>query len=488
MPTLQLFYHHLTNHIVPGPQSISYFVPLLLKPLALLIPRSILARWQSVLIFMPIIVACTVHAWWCMGGVDVISVDGLLWAFFLLVFKDPWRDFRWVGSSTQPGKQSSRQGPGVVKAPTGLPEADGVGGLSEQTVLIQPATPQSEAKLGVKTTPRSKKENEESYPSTLWKRLPWVGTLVISIRLNNWRVNSPSHDRYQPPLPAFKSRTSFVCYALFCFVRGYLVLDLTRAYISYDLYFTDTTVSITSLLPFKSLRYVPPQLVRSMVVGAQAWALISQMFYLPCLLPIGLHALGWLKDEWSPHNWPTYFGSPMVIFKHGIRGFWGRYWHQTMRWSVSGPGYALADALHLRSSGLARYLVITTIAFGLSGTVHMGLVPPEPLHATVNFNTIRLCVAGFFWVQPIAMLFEMLITRLAARTGGPIYRTASVLEPRMLINAIWVVTWFSLCLPLLGEAGRQMGYWRVWPVPVSLWKGIRREGWIAWPVLQSGAS
>ena len=42
------FYHHLTQHIVPGPQSLSYFVTLLILPLALLIPRSVLSRWYAV--------------------------------------------------------------------------------------------------------------------------------------------------------------------------------------------------------------------------------------------------------------------------------------------------------------------------------------------------------------------------------------------------------------------------------------------------------
>jgi len=91
-----LTYHDLTHHIIPGPQSYSYFIPHLLLPLALLTPRSLLSRWQSIALFMPIIAATTLHAWWMMGGVDVISVDTLLHALLLLVLKDPWADFRYV--------------------------------------------------------------------------------------------------------------------------------------------------------------------------------------------------------------------------------------------------------------------------------------------------------------------------------------------------------------------------------------------------------
>ena len=224
-----------------------------------------------------------------------------------------------------------------------------------------------------------------------------------------------------------------------------------------------------------------------MLIGLQAWAMISQLFYLPCLLPLALNAVGLLPDLWSPHTWSPYFGSSRVIFTHGVRGFWGAYWHQTMRWGVAGPGYALADGLKLGKQSMLRYTIIAVSAFGLSGVVHMGLVPPEPLHATLSTNAERLCVAGFFWLQPIAMVLEVLVAsavRASGGGGGPEYwRAGTGLRVRMATNGLWAVLWFTLCIPLLGEAGRQLGYWRVWPLPVSLWKGLRGEGWVVWPFL-----
>lgn len=500
MPTLPIAYHHLTHHIVPGPQSISYFIPHILLPLALLTPRIVLSRWQNIIIFMPLIVACTIHAWWRMGGVDVISVNTPLWSLFLLALKDPWKDFRWIiwktGSQTPSyGRTGKDEKP--EKRMTDLPAtvalANDAEQVDEQSTLldgdvtdIAPTLVRNETDKGAAAQSKLSVD-EEAYPATLWRRLVWVNELMISIRLNNWKISSSSHDRYQPPTPAFRSRTSFAAYAIFCFVRGYVVLDFTSAYISYDPYFTHTSIAISAPLPpsMPLLAYMPSQLVRSMIIGAQAWALISQMFYLPCLLPVLLHALGWLQDEWSPHNWPTYFGSPSVIFRHGVRGFWGGYWHQTMRYTVSGPGYAIADATGLRKGGLGRYAVISAVAFGLSGCVHMGLVPPEPLHATIPPNAIWLYVAGFFWLQPLAMLLEVLTARIITRTTGSGYWQENTgLTMRMVLSGLWVLAWFSLCIPLLGEAGRQLGYWRHWIAPVSLWKGVKGEGWVAWPILQ----
>lgn len=469
---ITLTYHDLTHHVVPGPQSFSYFVTLLLLPVALLVPRSGLSKWQNVLWFVPTAVSCTIHAWYSMGGVDVISVDVLLWMVFLLVLRDPWKDFKRIRDS----RGSSRK----AEVGTGLPAVNDEGQLDEQTLLMEPEDRTSSSQPQTHEASFS----EQPYPPSLIERLPWVGVLLVSIRLNTWKINSPSHERSQPPPPAFNNRIAFVRHALFCFLRGYLTLDVTRAYLSYDPYFTGTASSISSPLPFSQISFIPPHLLRSMVIGAQAWALIGQMFYLPCLLPVGLHALGLLSDEWSPHIWPPYFGSPRAIFLNGVRGFWGQYWHQTMRWTVAGPGYAIADAFALDKKGFLRYAIITVVAFMLSGIVHMGLVPPEPTNATIPVNRIRLCVAAFFWWQPLAMLLEIVVERLTARyVKYGYWQTTLGSGTKMAINAVWVMAWFALTLPLFGEAGKQLGYWRVWPMPVSLWKGLRGEGWVTWPFL-----
>ncbi|KAI7264565.1 hypothetical protein KC345_g8755 [Hortaea werneckii] len=430
-----------------------------------------------------------------MGGVDVISVDVLLWSLLLLVLQDPWKDFRWVvRTENGPGNGAdSKRSEDYNSTPTPattLPDVQQTKNeisTSERTTLLPP--PNSDGVTKAENKPRSHVQqtiSEQRYPESFSHRLQWVGTLLVSIRLNNWRISSPSHDRNQPPTPAFQNRLSFVLYTTFCFMRGYLVLDLTRAYISYDAYFTDPHMSIQSPLPFGGVDGFPAQSVRAMATGAQAWALISQMFYLPCLLPVGLHALGLLSDEWSPHLWPSYFGSPEAIFLYGVRGFWGTYWHQTMRWSVVGPGYAIANGLGLKAGGLVRYSLITVVAFGLSGTVHMGLVPPEPLHATVSANAIRLYVAGFFWTQPGAMLVETLGAKTISRVAGlSLWQGGAGRLIRLSVNGVWVVMWFTFTMPLLSDAGRQMGYWRVWTVPFSIWQGLRGEGWVAWPVLDN---
>ncbi len=456
-------YHYLTHHIVPGPQNLSYFVPLLLLPIALLIPRTVLSRWQSIAVFLPIMLLSTIHAWSRMRSVDVISVDVLLQALMLLALKDPWHEFKLVEHGDL----------AVATTPSG----------SDKTDIDKGTTTDEQTPLA-KSDDAHTRPREQRYPNILSERLPWVLKLLVSLRLNNWKIGRRGHDESQPPARCFKTRRAFVTQSLISCLRGFLLLDLTRAYISCDPYFTDLELSISSPLPFSWLNWLPSQILRSMIIGAQAWALVSQMFYLPCLLPVGLNALGILPDEWSPHTWVPYFGPAKHIFLSGVRGFWGQYWHQTMRFLTSEPGYAIANGLKMKSGGLSRYAIITIVAFGLSGTIHSGLVPPELLHATVSVDSIRLCVAGFFWVQPLAMMVEVMITRTLRWSSASQFRRRGS-QPIFIgiINAIWLVAWFSTCLPLLGEAGRQLGYWTVWPLPVSLWKGIRGEGWVVWPCL-----
>ncbi|KAK6414931.1 hypothetical protein LTR95_017654, partial [Oleoguttula sp. CCFEE 5521] len=335
-----------------------------------------------------------------MDGVDVISVNAVLIALLFLALKDPHAQFKLIVRNAR--EQSSAQ------------QSVAGDSLLEETALLSPSNdapvPSSPSKPAAYRT--------QQYPPTLRERLPWVNMLLISIRFNDCLIAIPSHDRSQPQSPAFPKRRQFFIQALLSSVRGLLTIDLTHAYMTTDAYFTDPNISLYSPLPFASISGVAAMGVRSLVLGAQIWAALSQLFYLFATLPVGLTALGLLGDLWSPHTWGAYYGPASAIFTHGLRGFWGKYWHQTMRITTSAPGYALADVLGLKGTEWKRYAVISFVAFGCSGVVHMGLVPAEPLWATVSPNRLRLNMGLFFWLQPVGMLGEMLEESLWSRTTG----------------------------------------------------------------------
>ena len=205
-----LSYHYLTHHVVPGPQSFSYFLAFVLLVTALHIPRTTLSRWQSISIFMPAITLCILHAWYAMGGVDVISFNLLFQSLLFLVLHDPWTSFEHVTTGSERrtiGFVSGRRqsSPSRLQALT----------ESEQSLLA-----------GTDDGPETKQSSGQTYPASLKERIPWIMTLLSSIRLNTWRIGHPSHDALQPPPPAFRSRKRFSAQALLSVVRGFLTPEV----------------------------------------------------------------------------------------------------------------------------------------------------------------------------------------------------------------------------------------------------------------------
>ncbi|KAL8790960.1 MAG: hypothetical protein Q9195_006105 [Heterodermia aff. obscurata] len=374
-----------------------------------------------------------------MGGVDVISINLTLTSLALLALKDPRGDFKRVH---------------VRKVPPTSDVTEGNDG--------------DEAKIW-----------EEPYPPSLRRRIPWVLTLVISIRYPNWHIGDPTHDKRQPAF-SNASRRRFAISALRHIITGYLLLDLTSSYTRIDPYFHDPDISISSAIPSFStlplLTLIPPRILRTTILAAQIYALIPCLFHLPVLPAIALNYLApsLLPDEWSPHTWPPFFGPFSAVSRHGLRGLWGEWWHQMSRNIVSPPGRALANVLHLDPRSTLRYMLVTVSAFSFSGVVHMGLVPPQPLHTTMTLMEMRLRIASFFWVQIAGFAIELVVSGIFRRAGGRVSGLVRV------VVLVWVSMWLCATLPLVVPPFRELRYWSVYPIPVSVFQGILGRGWLQW--------
>ncbi len=435
---LASFYEHLTHHIVPGPNSYSYFVPFLLLPAALLIPPSVLSRRQLAFLFLPAIYACQIHSWYA-GSIDVISLDLALWSFVLLGCRDPRRTHRriWVSGSSASG-DGKRSGEDVV---------------------------------------------EEAYPEELARRIPWVFTLLVSLRLTGWKIGEPSHDRTQPP--ARLSRSAFVRHAVNTVVQSYLILDAAAFYARTDPYFITAGMEVDNPYPPPSaematwlviVRQLPPRLVRSSVLAGQSYAMVTGMFYIPMIPVVGLNAVGLLPHEWSPHTWPLPFGPFSAVPKRGLRGLWGQWWHGINRQLTAPPGRWLAQEVDIPTKSVAGYALLTISAFFFSGVMHMGLIPPEPHSSLYSASWMRLHVAGFFWSQIPAFGIEVAVSTLVARF---IPQALDWPVTRALVT-IWTAAWLCLTLPLLTVPFRELWYWHHYPVPASLLQGLSGKGWWTW--------
>ncbi|KAF3087274.1 hypothetical protein TWF569_008951 [Orbilia oligospora] len=73
----------------------------------------------------------------------------------------------------------------------------------------------------------------------------------------------------------------------------------------------------------------------------------------------------------EPKNWPPPFGSPKDSYT--LRLFWGKFWHQTLRWHFSKPAQFITHKIfQLPKTGLIQRYVNTYGVFLISGIWHAG--------------------------------------------------------------------------------------------------------------------
>lgn len=434
-------YLELANTIVPGPQSFSYFVPQVLLLICLLIPPSTISHNGLATLAMPVIIGSTIHAWMAMRGVDVISVDTLWWSFFFLVFKDPKKDFRRLKIDME-SKTSE--------------------GTSDLSNVI-----------------------EEPYPSKFWPRLQWVFALVSNRPLTSWKIGVASHDTSVSRPYVSRSRVTFIKGILLVLVPAVAItMPLALQLKAHDNFFSRPGQSL--LMPYESpgaqapivvgiiQQALPRAVLRPLVLGMYLYSLMILMFLPPYLLPVlASFIIASPNAPWSPHTWPRpHFGPFSAVLDDGLRGLWGRWWHQQMRHAVSEPGRWLATKLRFKRGGLVRYACICVSAFTLSGLTHMGLVPPKPRSAEVYGPwELRLTVATFFWVQPLGILLEVTLLERLITTTSRWLGSAQSLE--RIMRLLWVLLFMSFSCMFLLNPFLELGYWKIWP-PFFLKENTKR--------------
>ncbi|KAL8969615.1 MAG: hypothetical protein Q9197_004245 [Variospora fuerteventurae] len=376
-----------------------------------------------------------------MEGLDVISINLIQWSFILLVCHDPRSTFRRLRPSRRnDGKEEIER-------------------HNQMNYLT------------------------EAYPSNLTDRIPWVLTLLVSLRLANWTIGDISHDRKQPVKAM--SRTKFCRYASFLAVQSFVILDITSTWAKHDPYFhttgmgldepwQDTPTKSPSLLSL--IQAVPPRVPRTAVLAGQAYACISQGGSLPVIPIVALSGIGLWPDEWSPHTWPIFFGRFSAVSGKGLRGLWGTWWHQTNRY-LSIPGRSLSQALGIPTESSPGYMLQVMSAFLLSGVMHMGLIPPQPLATAMTAMEMRSFVASFFWLQILGIGIELGVLKFVGRYHVGLTSPSSF---GRWYTLLWVMIWFSFTLPLLAIPFRELGYWRYPPIPVSIIGWVCGGDWWVW--------
>lgn len=422
-------YNTLTLHRVPGPRSISYFLPIFLTFGCLLVPPSKLSFNTLRYVMLPIILAIQGIVWQRDKSFDVISMQTCLTSFALLGWYDVRDKFKRI-RYTKVGYQ------------------------------------------------------EEPYPQHFLQRLKWVATLLVSIRFSDFLIQDPAHDIKQRQRRATDTFAKYFQKTLVRAILSLFLLDITSYLIQDMAYFPCLTVKGVSC--DRTLRSL---FTDGLIVFLHVYAAASCLLaYLPVLI-LMLVLAPFLSLRYhasiSPVVVDDIFGPISSIWQvhkrgWGLRAFWGHFWHQNLRYVTLTPGLALSSAFRIPRRSIIWYTIVTTTAFFWSGCIHAGMVPPYPLGTAWTPRSLRLMVASFFWLQSFGIFIETLVdaTRRSplkniSRNGTEAKTKAEMNPIHQLLALFWaasfiLVTLWATVLPV----GRELGWWRLHPIPFSFTRSL----------------
>ncbi|PWY93565.1 hypothetical protein BO94DRAFT_563945 [Aspergillus sclerotioniger CBS 115572] len=168
---------------------------------------------------------------------------------------------------------------------------------------------------------------------------------ALELRANLRRVNTPRETKNIPPFPKYYAkrgitRGRFLVRETVIAVWQYLVLDVL-------------TVELW---------------IERLITTLVAWFIVSRIlsefyyrsFAVPCVA---------LRVE-SPENFPTLFNK--MVDAYTLRGFWGKFWHQTLRTNFTAvSNFLTRDILNLPKPSLLERYTNVFLVFCLSGIMHV---------------------------------------------------------------------------------------------------------------------
>ncbi|KAK2763127.1 hypothetical protein FQN54_009763 [Arachnomyces sp. PD_36] len=140
---------------------------------------------------------------------------------------------------------------------------------------------------------------------------------------------------------------------------------------------------------------------------------------------------------YSPEEWPAPFGS--VSDAYTLRGYWGKFWHQMIRWPLTSMAtFITDDVLWLpKHTRLHRYTHLTLV-FTVSGLLHS-----VPMGYS-NHPGDQLGVTLFFTCFSVGIIIEDAVQELWRRSMGDTQKTEAW---KRVIGYAWVLSWFVVTGP-----------------------------------------
>ncbi|KAL8997274.1 MAG: hypothetical protein Q9169_003416 [Polycauliona sp. 2 TL-2023] len=430
-------------------------------------------------------------------GIGLLNAWTILWSATLLIFSDGRRDYKRIERQQKPDEAPSVDG--LVENEQGDTSAldgsttDGlkllhpVGELPvpepDATNHLAPKFESPEIFAAQEPIPSSSQETYtwQSLPDDLLHRLDFVLDLVTNFRGLRWThqgpgtLPPPQHIREtltNPETPSSLHPNQYPSYrTLFVnnfqsFILCSLTLDALKYITSLDPYFFAQGQDTPS--PFPIARTV--RLALSLLFTYTSLLNIFLLAPLALACTFGPGILGPHASTWL---YPPYFGPLSSIAEKGLAGLWGGWWHQLFRYAFEAAG----DFVGGKVLGLPKKSIPGAIARTLTAFICSGM-----LHACASYAVLGDThpLGGsflFFALQPLGIIAQRALSIYLQQKG---YREAIPPWMRKTGNVVAVLLWCRVTGPLIADDFAAAGIWLYEPLPVSLIRGMKGQGWLRW--------
>lgn len=412
-------------------------------------------------------------------GIGLLNAWAVLWSATLLLFNDARADFRRIeehddGSECLPGGCEPQGNATGVNQP-------GDQGLRARQMNGHAQEPARSSRQRAKApgSVNAKRYTYEPLPSTLLHRLDWVLDLVSNFRGVRWThqisglapppphiQTSLSDPSLPPPTPeSHLTRTDLLRRDLPSFLLCLLAHDVLKTLTLQDPYFWSLPASTPS--PFAY-----PKLSRIVLSVTFVYTSLESIYLLAPLIfgvLLGPHYLG--QHAW-PWLYPPYFGSLGQVWRKGLAGLWGQWWHQLFRYAFEQAGEFSGRIVGWEKKSKRGMLLRVLVAFTCSGA----------LHACASYTTLgdTRPIGGaflFFVLQPVGIVAQRAVSGWMMSYG---LREKLPAWVRGCGNVAVVAAWCYFVGPIVADDFAATGIWLYEPIPISVLRGLRGDGWWCW--------
>lgn len=418
-------------------------------------------------------------------GIGILNVWTVLWTASLIIWNDARGQFRRI-------EEHDGAGGNLL-----VDQAEGVTTGSKSLVdgVLRARLVDGEAKDSSDAAQEDGKRSGSSegkffiwqtLPSTFYHRLDWVCDLVSNFRGVRWNHQisglppPPPHIQSSledPSLPSADARSHLTRTDLIrrdfpSFLLCLIALDVLKTITLQDPYFWGLPPSTPSPFPY-------PRLFRISLSLAFVYASLLTIFLLSPLLfgiLLGPNSLG--QHAW-PWLYPPFFGLSSQVYRKGIAGFWGQWWHQIFRYAFEQAGESACRVTGLEKKSQNATLLRVAVAFACSGILHACAS-----YATLGDTRPIYGPLGFFLLQPVGIIVQRVVSGWMKSRG---LRARIPARLRAIGNLVVVAVWCYVVGPIVADDFAATGIWLYEPLPLSPLRALRGDGlwrwggrWVRW--------